>query len=334
MQFVLTSPAVGRRRLRAAAVTWAAFWDSVGLVGYRPLAAWDGRAGRVVGAGGGRGALTAATLGTVKRFLVEPERCVTAVTPIVELEDPYIRNEHRLAVARLEELRYGSRQRKVSRLERSQSFASSWSLRRASLRDTEKRMAALTLRAPCPDGPFFRAGRIWWEAMPRGARCWLCHAGQAPHCSRRRGGKRDRSCAQRNAQCGSAAFRPTCSIRWKKPRSRVLCRGPSANCRRWRLRPMPAALRARSGGADQGRLACSLLRCRYRATRGLPPQGWGRTGLRAFRSWKRLSLRSGLSLVPSDVPQEVQCLIAPTSRQRFHCHAVRSISAPRMSIFR
>lgn len=146
MQFVLVSPAVGRRRLRAAVVTLGGVLAAVGLAGYLPLP--HGTVAQGVLWVPDEARLTAATLGTVKRFLVEPGTLVDAGTPIVELEDPYILNERRLAVARLEELRY--------RLQAAESLAPAtiavirkqMEFAETELVDTEKRMAALTLTAP------------------------------------------------------------------------------------------------------------------------------------------------------------------------------------------
>ncbi len=92
--------------------------------------------------------LTAGTQGTVSRFLVAPGALVKAGDPIVTLEDPYIRNEHRLAKARLDELRH--------RLTAAESIApgtiavirKQMAFAEEELADTEMRMAALTLTAP------------------------------------------------------------------------------------------------------------------------------------------------------------------------------------------
>lgn len=130
MQFVLTSPAVGRRRLRAAAVTLGGLLGLVGLVGYLPLP--HGTVAQGVLWVPDEARLTAATLGTVKRFLVEPGTLVTAGTPIVELEEL----RYRLTAA--ESLAPGT----IAVIRKQLEFAES------ELADTEKRMAALTLRAP------------------------------------------------------------------------------------------------------------------------------------------------------------------------------------------
>ncbi len=146
LQFVLMSPAVGRRRVRATAVTLGGALALVALVGYAPVP--HGTVVQGVLWVPDEARLTAETQGTVRRFLVAPGTVVAAGTPIVEMEDPFIRSEHRLAKARLDELN--------RRLTAAESIAPAtiavirkqMEYARGELANTEARMAALILKAP------------------------------------------------------------------------------------------------------------------------------------------------------------------------------------------
>ncbi len=150
LRHVLVSPALAEHRARAVAATFGGIALVVGLVGWLPLphgtiaqgVTWMPEQARVV----------AGTQGTVVRYLVEAGQEVEADAAIAELEDPYLINELRIARARLVELRQRFVAAETNALVGIEVVRRQIEYAERDLADTERRLAALVVRAP-------RAGR-------------------------------------------------------------------------------------------------------------------------------------------------------------------------------